>query len=141
MFKLAVAKQPCIRIPSGQNRQKHSLKECVFFNSALKIQCIFGDFAHWVFSYIFTHLCRYTVPLAIKGNVKIRLPIVQLPDCPLPATQISTGHIRSRKPRGRTTMSRPRKSTACAFNLSLPSSLLTLISENALKKIVTMVYN
>jgi len=25
--------------PSGKNRLKHSLKECVFVNSALKIQC------------------------------------------------------------------------------------------------------
>jgi len=46
-------------IPSGQNRQKNSLKVCIFVNSALKLQChiikntllqtdFFGDFAHWV---------------------------------------------------------------------------------------------
>jgi len=50
-------------IPSGQNCQKNSLKECVFVNLALKIKChivkntliqtafsaiFFGDFAHWV---------------------------------------------------------------------------------------------
>jgi len=29
-----------ISVPSGQNGQKISLKECVYINSALKIQCI-----------------------------------------------------------------------------------------------------
>jgi len=47
-------------LPSRQNYQKHSLKEKVFANSALKIQyhvvkntpadCFFGDFTHWVLS-------------------------------------------------------------------------------------------
>jgi len=45
----------CCNISSGQNRQQSSLKECVFNNSALKIQChcqnttltdcCFGDFS------------------------------------------------------------------------------------------------
>jgi len=33
--------------PVGIIAKKCNLKECVFVNSALKIQC-FGDFAHWV---------------------------------------------------------------------------------------------
>jgi len=33
-------------LPTGQTRQKNSLKECVFVYSAL--DHFFGDFAHWV---------------------------------------------------------------------------------------------
>jgi len=29
--------------PSGQNRRKSSLLECIFY-----FECFFGDFAHWV---------------------------------------------------------------------------------------------
>jgi len=35
-------------LPSGQNRQKNTLKECVLVNSALKLQCHIVKIAHWV---------------------------------------------------------------------------------------------
>jgi len=41
-------------IPSGQNRQKNRLKECVYAISHSKYRllqstdCFFGDFTHWV---------------------------------------------------------------------------------------------
>jgi len=49
----------------GVAEVKNCLKECVFVNSALKIDCFFGDFALWVTSIKYNH-----VSSIIRGQVE-----------------------------------------------------------------------
>jgi len=56
-------------ILSGQNRQKHSLKECVFVNSD-SYRLLFGDFTHWESTFCIVLVYLYYVIQYLSPNVR-----------------------------------------------------------------------